>query len=89
MGNRLRRTFVGRAFALALAAWAVGGVALLADAAGAQLTEQELHFLYELNRARNDPPGWAAEWDLGSRNGGDGQPTTLVGASRCCRSCWM
>jgi hypothetical protein len=71
--------FFGRAFAPALAAWVAGGIALLADTAGAQLTEQELHFLYELNRARNDPPGWAAEWDLGSRTGGDGQPTTLVG----------
>jgi hypothetical protein len=71
--------FVGRAFALALAAWVAGGIALLADVAGAQLTEQELHFLYELNRARSDPPGWAAEQGLGSRTGGDGQPTTLVG----------
>jgi hypothetical protein len=62
-------------------ALAVGGAALLADEAGAHLTEQELHFLYELNRARNDPPGWAAEYGLGSVPGGDGNPTTLVGVA--------
>jgi len=79
VGNRWRRVFLDRAFALARAAWVAGALAFLADAAGAHLTEQELHFLYELNRARNDPPGWAVEQGLGSRTGGDGQPTTLVG----------
>jgi hypothetical protein len=79
VGNRWRRVFSGRAAARACAALAAAGLALLADAAGAHLTEQELHFLYELNRARSDPPGWAAEQGLGSRTGGDGQPTTLVG----------
>jgi hypothetical protein len=71
--------FSGWASSLTRAALAAGGIALLASSAGAQLTEQELHFLYELNRARNDPPGWAVEQGLGSRTGGDGQPTTLVG----------
>ena len=44
-------------------------------------TSQELHFLYEVNRARHDPPAWAAEYGLGSQNGGDGQPVTLVGVA--------
>src|SRR5262249_22249090 len=38
-----------------------------------------LHFLYEVNRARHDPPAWAAEYGLGAQTGGDGQPVTLVG----------
>jgi hypothetical protein len=42
-------------------------------------TAQELHFLYEVNRARHDPPAWAAEYGLGSQNGGDGLPVTLIG----------
>jgi hypothetical protein len=42
-------------------------------------TTQELHFLYEVNRARHDPPAWAAEYGLGSQNGGDGLPVTLIG----------
>ena len=42
-------------------------------------TAQELHFLYEVNRARHDPPAWAAEYGLGAQNGGDGQPVTLIG----------
>lgn len=42
-------------------------------------TAQELHFLYEVNRARHDPPAWAAEYGLGSQTGGDGLPTTLIG----------
>jgi hypothetical protein len=65
--------------AVARMALAAGGIALLAHDARAHLTQQELHFLYEVNRARHDPPGWAVEQGLGSRTGGDGQPTTLVG----------
>jgi len=42
-------------------------------------TPQELHFLYEVNRARHDPPAWAAEYGLGSQIGGDGMPVTLIG----------
>jgi hypothetical protein len=42
-------------------------------------TAQELHFLYEVNRARHDPPAWAAEYGLGSQTGGDGMPVTLIG----------
>ncbi len=88
MRDRWRRRF-GLATGLAAArvalavgprvALAVGGIAVVADGASAHLTEQELHFLYEVNRARHDPPGWAAEQGLGLRTGGDGQPTTLVG----------
>jgi hypothetical protein len=58
-----------------------GAVALAPRAAAAQLAQQELHFLYELNRARHDPPAWAVEQGLGARTGGDGQPTTLVGVA--------
>lgn len=42
-------------------------------------TAQELHFLYEVNRARHDPPAWAAAYGLGSQTGGDGLPVTLIG----------
>lgn len=42
-------------------------------------TAQELHFLYEVNRARHDPPAWAIEYGLGSLTGGDGLPVTLIG----------
>jgi hypothetical protein len=58
-----------------------GAVVLAPRGAAAQLSQQELHFLYELNRARHDPPAWAAEQGLGARTGGDGQPTTLVGVA--------
>jgi len=44
-------------------------------------TSQELHFLYEVNRARHDPPAWAAEYGLGSETGGDGLPVTLIGVA--------
>lgn len=56
-------------------------LALVALEARAHLSHQELHFLYEVNRARHDPPGWAAEYGLGSRTGGDGQPATLLGVA--------
>jgi len=53
--------------------------ALAPAARAADPTAQELHFLYEVNRARHDPPAWAAEYGLGAQTGGDGQPVTLVG----------
>ncbi|RIL05153.1 MAG: hypothetical protein DCC71_11465 [Proteobacteria bacterium] len=57
-------------------------VALLAPSAhAADPTAQELHFWYELNRARHDPPAWAAEYGLGSVTGGDGAPVTLIGVA--------
>jgi hypothetical protein len=43
---------------------ALAGCLLAAGAAApasAQPTAQELHFLYEVNRARHDPVSWAAE----------------------------
>jgi hypothetical protein len=70
------RAFARASFAL------VGPVLVLfgsTAARGADPTTQELHFLYEVNRARHDPPAWAAEYGLGSQTGGDGNPTTLVG----------
>lgn len=59
----------------------VGIATMLAPAAAraADPTAQELHFLYEVNRARHDPPAWAAEYGLGSVLGGDGLPVTLAG----------
>lgn len=41
-------------------------------------TAQELHFLYELNRARHDPPAWASFYGLGAVTGGNGQPADLA-----------
>jgi hypothetical protein len=40
-------------------------------------TAQEQLFIYELNRARSDPPGWAQEYGLQNEIGGDGQPADL------------
>lgn len=58
---------------------ALGTTVVAAAVRAADPTTQELHFLYEVNRARHDPPAWAAEYGLGSQNGGDGQPVTLIG----------
>ena len=74
-GTRIRRVvshmLLGAAVAL--------GTALAAVAArAADPTAQELHYLYEVNRARHDPPAWAAEYGLGSQTGGDGQPVAAV-----------
>jgi hypothetical protein len=63
---------LGAVVALGTTTWAVAVRA-------ADPTAQELHFLYEVNRARHDPPAWAAEYGLGSQTGGDGLPTTLIG----------
>lgn len=65
----------GIGFAAALLA------ALAQPALAADPTPQELHFLYEVNRARHDPPAWAAEYGLGAVMGGDGLPVTLEGVS--------
>jgi hypothetical protein len=50
-----------------------------AEARAADPSAQEMHFVYEVNRARHDPPAWAAEYGLGSVVGGDGLPVSLVG----------
>jgi hypothetical protein len=55
------------------------GTTVSAAVRAADPTPQELHFLYEVNRARHDPPAWAAAYGLGAVNGGDGQPVTLIG----------
>lgn len=73
-----RSRWIRRAAGLAIAAAAAFGA--IASRA-ADPTAQELHFLYEVNRARHDPPAWAAEYGLGSVTGGDGQPVTLIGVS--------
>jgi len=65
---------------LPFAAWLVLG-AIVPAARAADPTTQELHFLYEVNRARHDPPAWAAEHGLGALTGGDGLPVTLVGVA--------
>jgi hypothetical protein len=64
-------------------AWSLVGIALWTTgsalvAGAADPTAQELHFLYEVNRARNDPAAWAAGYNLGAETGGDGQPATLA-----------
>lgn len=41
-------------------------------------TDQEQLFIWELNRARNDPAAWAAEFGLDSMVGGDGELTDLL-----------
>ena len=60
----------------------VSGLAVLIGseaARAAEPTDQEQFFIYELNRARHDPPAWAAEFGLGPVIGGDGLPVDLVG----------
>ncbi|MED5262556.1 MAG: hypothetical protein VX574_09195, partial [Myxococcota bacterium] len=47
--------------------------------AGESPTDDEQLLIYELNRARNDPPAWASETGLASENGGDGELATLQG----------
>ncbi len=47
----------------------------------AEPTDLEQYFIYEINRARNDPPGWAAEMGIDSILGGDGNPANLVGVA--------
>jgi len=54
----------------------------LADVAQAAVpTAEEMLFLYEVNRARSDPPAWALEYGLDQIDGGDGQKTTLQGVA--------
>jgi hypothetical protein len=42
-------------------------------------TGEEMLFVYEVNRARSDPPGWAVEMGIDQMIGGDGNPADLVG----------
>ena len=58
---------------------ALGSTVAAVAVRAADPTPQELHFLYEVNRARHDPPAWAAEYGLGSQTGGDGLAVTLIG----------
>lgn len=53
----------------------------LAPAGHADPGADETQFLYELNRARNDPPGWAEEYGLDLVLGGDGELVTLIGVA--------
>jgi hypothetical protein len=41
-------------------------------------TPEEQLFVYEVNRARSDPPGWATEMGIDTEIGGDGNPTDLM-----------
>ena len=54
---------------LALAALGISSATLAAEP-----TEQEQYFVYEINRARSDPPGWAIEMGIDTEIGGDGNP---------------
>lgn len=56
-------------------------IAAAPAARAAEPTQQELHFLYEVNRARSDPAGWAIEYGLNAILGGDGQYVTLTGVA--------
>ena len=49
--------------------------------AGEEPTHDEQFLIYELNRARNDPAGWASEVGLDLLTGGDGQLATLAGVA--------
>ncbi len=61
------------------AALLAGGLMSAHAGAGEPPTDDEQLLIYELNRARNDPPAWASETGLALLTGGDGQLTTLVG----------
>jgi hypothetical protein len=64
------------------AAWAAAGLAILGIptlTGAAEPTAQEQLFVYEVNRARSDPPGWAVEMGIDATIGGDGLPTDLIG----------
>ncbi|MED5262417.1 MAG: hypothetical protein VX574_08480 [Myxococcota bacterium] len=47
----------------------------------AEPTDKEQYFIYEINRARNDPAGWAVEMGIDTVTGGDGNPANLVGVA--------
>jgi hypothetical protein len=50
-------------------------------AAAVDPTGVEQLFVYELNRARHDPPAWAHEMGIDTQLGGDGSYATLVGVA--------
>jgi len=79
-GNMRRRSVRARGLR---AGCTLAGFLALAGPATAQTepTAAEQLFIYSLNRARHDPPAWAQEFGLGSMQGGDGNPTTLVGVA--------
>lgn len=77
-GTRVR-CVVGRVLLGSVVAF--GSTVAAVAVRAADPTPQELHFLYEVNRARHDPPAWAAEYGLGSQTGGDGLPVTLIGVA--------
>lgn len=59
---------------------AIGSAALLLAATASRALDpdgDEMQFLWEVNRARSDPPGWALEHGLQNVTGGDGLPTRL------------
>lgn len=66
---------------LACAAAVLLAIATPRAARAAEPTPQELHFLYEVNRARSDPAAWAIEYGLNGLVGGDGQYVTLTGVA--------
>ncbi len=74
MQPRVARRFL--VFAAVLLSGLVGLVTAPSGKAHS-VSPEAVKFVYELNRARSDPPGWAEEMNLASRTGGDGQPTTL------------
>jgi hypothetical protein len=79
--RRRRAGFLGTGARVASVLGVLVAAALAPPAQAADPTPQELHFLYEVNRARHDPPAWAAGYGLGTLTGGDGMPVTLSGVS--------
>jgi len=64
-------------------AWALATLAWLWPVAAAAVdpTAEEQLFVYEVNRARSDPPAWAVEMGIDDVMGGDGNPTNLIGVA--------
>ncbi len=70
-----RRCFKPRELWIAVA---FAALATPVGAGAAEPTPQEQLFVYEVNRARSDPPAWAIEMGIDDTIGGDGNPADLV-----------
>jgi hypothetical protein len=64
-----------------LLAAVLSALVLPAGAYAAPPTGEEQLFVYEVSRARSDPPGWAIEMGIDQTIGGDGRPTDLIGVA--------
>ena len=75
MQPRVARWFL--VFAAVLLSGPIGLVTAQPCKAQSSVSPDAAKFVYELNRARAGPRGWAAEQNLEIRIGGDGHPATL------------